>query len=94
MGVRIIACEHQAVMHCTTTEWAFGPVMYDDDYHGADERMELFIEWLQVDPRSIDDNKLEREYHEFLTVEKDLWKAKEAEEWEEANRDDDSLPQA
>jgi hypothetical protein len=36
-----------AVLYCSTTDWAFGPVFTDDDHHYADERAEAFVRWLR-----------------------------------------------
>lgn len=36
-----------AVLYCSTTDWAFGPVFQDGDDHDADERAEAFLRWLE-----------------------------------------------
>ena len=59
MGVRIIHSDDEAVMYCSVTGWAFGPVFDDSDEHGAYERLELFLDWLPNDPRK---------YTQWLTV--------------------------
>lgn len=50
MGVRILHdSEHdQAVLYCSTTDWAFGPVFQDSDDgdHDAAERADAFMRWL------------------------------------------------
>jgi hypothetical protein len=79
MGVRILHAQAAAVLYCSTTDWAFGPVFGDTDTHDAEERAELFCEFLQpVDPRALDENALEAKYAQFCSVEKSLWEAKEA----------------
>lgn len=76
MAVRTITThlDSVAVMYCSTTDWAFGPVFYDSDEHSADERIHSFLRWLQIDARSLPDNILERKYSD--------WRAQEAEQWE------------
>jgi hypothetical protein len=36
-----------ALLYCSTTDWAFGPVFLDTDDHDAAERAEAFLRWLQ-----------------------------------------------
>ena len=43
--------------YCSTTDCAFGPIMYGD--------AEEFMEWLDTDPRKIDDVELISKYNEF-----------------------------
>ena len=65
MGVRIIQADGigdstGAVFYCSTTGWAFGPVMEDR------EEAEKFLEFLSpVDPRTLKDNELSERYAEF-----------------------------
>ena len=75
MSCRILSCHMDsiAVMYCSTTDWAFGPVFYDCEEHSAHERVESFMRWLVVDPRSLPDNLLEQKYSE--------WKAQESQQW-------------
>lgn len=89
MGCRVISAHmgSVAVMYCSTTEWAFGPVFYDDNDHSADERIELFMNWLQVDPRSLPDNILERKYSEWRAQEKELWEEYEKKQLEDLDTD-------
>jgi hypothetical protein len=81
MGVRILHGQCSAVLYCSTTDWAFGPVFGDTDTHDAEERAELFCEWLHenyhVDPRALEDSALESKYVEFCRLEDELWKKKE-----------------
>jgi|SRR5215510_11465502 len=43
-----------AILYCSTTDWAFGPVFTAGDdsaghHHDADERAEAFLRWLASD---------------------------------------------
>ena len=77
MGVRILHNNDEAVMYCSTSGWAFGPLMHSDKEHDAEERMELFLKWLKKDAREYEDNELEMEYGKFLLAEKSLWENEE-----------------
>lgn len=77
MGVRIFKDMGHAVMYCSTTDWAFGPVFHDTDEHDAEERVEVFLEWLREDPRRLNDHELQMKYSLFLTVEKELFAKRE-----------------
>ena len=57
MSVRILHDSDQdvAVLFCSTTDWAFGPVITDGDDHDAVERAEAFLRWLVIDPRMLDE---------------------------------------
>jgi len=57
MGVRILTDDDYQAFYCSTTMTAFGPIMYGD--------AEEFEEWLDIDPRKIDDNELESKYCDF-----------------------------
>ena len=48
MSVRILydAAEESAVLYCSTSMWAFGPLFTQDDDHEAVERAEAFLKWL------------------------------------------------
>ena len=64
MGCRIIVANGEgdsigAVFYCSTTMWAFGPVM------GSYEEASLFEKWLPQDPRQYKDNELEGKYSDF-----------------------------
>lgn len=76
MGVRILTDKYDetAVLYCSTSDWAFGPVFYKDDFKIDDQKYvcinastfaETFLKWLGRDPRIIDDISLEEKYHEF-----------------------------
>lgn len=79
MGIHTLWDDERAIMYCSVTDWAFGPVFFTKNGHDAVDRMELFIDWLPLDPRKYNDNELEQKYHEFLGNEKELWAAKERE---------------
>ena len=72
MGCRIITGTlddgktETAVMYCSTTMWAFGPVF--ENYEQALD----FINWLSGDPRSYDSAHLEGHYEEWLKQRKTL----------------------
>jgi len=75
MGCRILAEKHdgRAVLYCSTTGWAFGPVF------SSYEEAERFLTWLREtpneertiiglsksDPRSYEESVLERLYSKF-----------------------------
>jgi hypothetical protein len=63
MGVRIIAGACEAVLYCSTTMWAFGPV-----FEGYDDA-EAFLEWWKAkdvrDLRLLTDAELEHEFYKW-----------------------------
>jgi hypothetical protein len=78
MGVRIVTNHEQAVMYCSTTDWAFGPVVSEKNGHDAEERLELFCEFLHpTDPRHFTDDELVSKYNEWLAQEEVQWKLKD-----------------
>lgn len=87
MGVRILRCQDydsthtQAVLYSSSTDWAFGPVFYDEENHDAVDRAQAFLDWLRpTDARVYDDIELERKYNE--------WRAQEAAQWKEKEKTD------
>ena len=70
MGVRILAQRGHlidyACFYCSTSMWAFGPVM------GSVEEAEAFLKWLdenprtKSDPRLMSEHELELAYSAFL----------------------------
>jgi hypothetical protein len=72
MGVRIIGDDETAVMYCSTTDWAFGPVFTEKGVFSAPERIEAFLRYLgkSRDPRSMSDSELESEYSKWQVQEK------------------------
>jgi hypothetical protein len=67
MGVRIMQGDQPydgAVLYCSTSMWAFGPVFEDED------KAQEFLDWLEVDPRKLDQSQLQSKYHDFLEFEK------------------------
>jgi len=59
MGVRIIAGDDYAALYCSTTMFAFGPVLNDA------EEAEGFLEWLPSDARSYSEPELELKLGEY-----------------------------
>ena len=61
MGCRIMEDRESgnAVFYCSTSMWAFGPVME------SPEEAERFLKWLVVDPRRLTDKDLEQKYCDF-----------------------------
>lgn len=83
MGIRILysGSSSMAVMYCSTTDTAFGPVFYDEDNHTGDDRIEAFIDWLNpIDARHYTEAELRAKYNDFHTQEESYWKAKEDED--------------
>lgn len=63
MGVRILEGKNRnAVFYCSTSDWAFGPVME------SAEEAEAFAKWLPQDPRVYSDNDLESKYLTFKNL--------------------------
>ena len=60
MGVRILEADDYAVLYCSTTMWAFGP-LFD-----SVEKAQAFLDGLPQDARLYNDKELERKYSEFL----------------------------
>jgi len=94
MGVHILSDHYQkhAVLFCSTTDWAFGPVFGDseDHLHDAEERAEAFLRWLDAT-----DTWWTYERHSLPSGRRDVrqltdsgleraysdWRAQEAEQW-------------
>lgn len=63
MGCRILEVKDgRAVFYCSSSDWAFGPVME------STEEAEAFAKWLPLDPRTYEDNKLESLYCDFRNL--------------------------
>ena len=65
MGIRIIESnsdtDSYAVLYCSTSMWAFGPVFEDA------EQAEAFLDWFRPDdPRILTDAEWETEYAKFI----------------------------
>lgn len=74
MGVRILEDnEVGAVLYCSVTDWAFGPIFADRD------EAQAFLDWLPSDPRSLSDGDLDDKFSEFRVYLADR-EQKEAEE--------------
>jgi hypothetical protein len=89
MGVRIITdrqSDHpQAVLYCSTSDWAFGPVFSGNGKHDADERAEAFLRWLPQDARWFTDLELQEAYSKWLAQEDTQWDNEAAAEEEKEN---------
>ena len=77
MGVRILqgngeGDSNYAVLYCSTSDWAFGPLF--EDYEDA----EAFLKWLVVDPRVLLDSDLERKCSEFRVYREEHPESEEA----------------
>lgn len=64
MGVRVLwdAKEENACLYCSTTMWAFGPLMQ------SEEEALSFLEWLPKDARVYPDDELLDLYHKFCNL--------------------------
>jgi len=77
MGCRILHDREQdlAVLYCSTSDVAFGPVFTDgDNGQAADERAEAFLRWLQIDPRRCDESELQAFYSKWFAQEEAQYK--------------------
>jgi hypothetical protein len=61
MGVRIVedVGADMAVLYCSTSMWAFGPVFEDS------EQAEDFLDWLPMDARTLSNSELEAKHDEW-----------------------------
>lgn len=86
MGCRILHDREsdQAVLYCSTSDWAFGPVFTDSDTHDADERAEAFCRWLKRDARLLTDAEMHAEYAAWLAQEDAQWTEEERSAFEDA----------
>ena len=63
MSVRVIeAPDGYKALYCSTSMWAFGPVLHPDE-----DPFE-FLNWLARDAREYTDSELEKKYYEWRTV--------------------------
>ena len=70
MGCRILEGKDSgAVFYCSTSDWAFGPLMNDYD------EAESFLKWLKIDPRTLSENELEKKYVDFQTERSERYEA-------------------
>ena len=66
MGVRVITdtSEGMAVLYCSTSMWAFGPVFHDDGHTDPGTAALCFLHWWDdqgfMDPRTVEDHDLEQ----------------------------------
>jgi len=93
MGLRIFlgreaGCDsvsEDAVLFCSTTGVAFGPIINDDGDHDAIDRMEAFLRFMKSDPRVLEsdarrlsEGDLQNAYSLWLSQEEAQWAAEEA----------------
>jgi len=96
MGVRVLADHYRnhAVLYCSTSDWAFGPVFSEHEGHDAEERAEAFLRWIAMtaawftyersltagrrDARLLTEEGLERAYADWQAQEADQWTREEA----------------
>lgn len=66
MGVQVLEEYNggRAVLYCSTTDWAFGPVFASTDH------AQSFLTWLYTDPRGLTDSQLESKYSQWQSVTK------------------------
>lgn len=71
MGIRILVDKdnEMAVIYCSTSGVAFGPIIDANNGVGAEELAQAFLDWLVVDPRLITDNELLNKWGEFCRLE-------------------------
>jgi hypothetical protein len=70
-----------AVLYCSTTDRAFGPVFYGEGAYDAHERAEAFCRWLGPrDPRQMTDTELAAVYAEWRAQERAQWQREETEQ--------------
>ena len=61
MSVHILeGKDSNAVFYCSTSGWAFGPLM------GSAEEAEAFLQFVPGDPRTYKDHELEAKYSDFV----------------------------
>ena len=71
MGVRVIRGEDYAVIYCSTSMTAFGPVFADGDE--ADEFLTWLDETTHTDARLFSDSELHNKYCDYLS-ERETWR--------------------
>jgi len=49
MSVRVLYDDQEdaAILYCSTSQWAFGPLFTGNDDHDGQERAAAFLDWLQ-----------------------------------------------
>lgn len=50
MSINVLSDRYDegAILYCSTSDWAFGPVIYRTDNHAASERAEFFQIWARI----------------------------------------------
>ena len=94
MGCHILADHYrkQAVLYCSTTDWAFGPVFSEDESHDhdAEERAEAFLRWLATtdawsafEKEPLDTGRRDPRIltERGLQAAYQAWRAQEADQW-------------
>lgn len=73
MGVRILhnADDSMAILYCSTSDFAFGPVFHETDAAMASDNAATFVNWLRetgraADPRSLNDSQLSKAWSEWF----------------------------
>jgi len=82
MSIKILSNRENtiSIFYCSTTEFAFGPIVRDSKYDESARLANKFLEWLGEDPRQLKDYDLMSRYAGFLAL-----------EWEECRDCFDSL---
>ena len=70
MGVRILSDGDNAVLYCSTSGWAYGPLFSPSEHqdYSAEDMARRFCEWLPMDSRQYDQHDLENKYGEWLRL--------------------------
>jgi hypothetical protein len=95
MSVHILHDEiaNSAVLYCSTSLWAFGPVFSADETHDALDRAHEFLVWIDTlapywsyektqigqrrDVRCLTEEGMQRAYSDWLAAEPEYWTSKE-----------------
>jgi hypothetical protein len=75
MGVRILRDQEAdvAVLYCSTSDWAFGPVVGEKHEREADERLQSFLEWHAGDVRLLSEADLSAAWQAWQAQELDQY---------------------
>lgn len=84
MGVRILDDCDVAVLYCSTSDIAFGPVFYSQKEHWGAERAMSFLRFLGArDARSFSEKALIDLYGQWLAQEEEQWAREKEDELKE-----------
>ena len=61
-----------ACLFCDTSDVVFGPLVYKSKEQTASERINMFVAWLGVDPRSMSTVDLMNKYGEWYSMESSM----------------------